>query len=249
MEIFALEVLRTFATKSVHGEAWPKDVYAVSQYVTDGNIFYFTARNLSSTFHAEDGVLNHLEYLLTSGKLQSQKIKLFLTYSPCHRCSQRILNFLDMARWHHNTILEVEVVFSAFYRVRRPSCERNPACRAASHFPSLDYHRVNVEGLRTLHRAQGIVLRTFNPRDWVDLRVALGVHMFDFGGRQEEDDLLRSDFQQIMGLTSTSKLTPHTSTHFNLIKMPFVHCVKYTHTPHVTLFMIHNQWLDSLPNA
>lgn len=202
------EVMSTFMTNGVHGQVWSKTVYAVAHYSSGGATRYFTARNVNRLSHAENGVINHVEDLLTSRKLTSPKIKLYLSYSPCHECSQRIVNLLTTARWCHHIALEVEIVFSALYRIRRPSCEKNRSCHR--HLPSYDDHIANVDGLKKLFRTPGVVLRTFTQRDWLQLWIALGFPSFDivrFNSRSEEDELLEKDFEQTMGMIRTGTLT------------------------------------------
>lgn len=205
MGTIEVEVLTGLVTNGVHGQRWPDSVYAVALYTVNGRNLNFIARNITKTNHAEDCVLNFFQVLLQDQILQPQVVKLFLSASPCQRCSQRIISFLSTAWWCHGIKLEMEVVISAFYRIRRPSCEQNPVCR--DHLPPYDWHLAQVDGLKKLYWTPGVFLRTVELGDWMILGNVLGVRNMCFCIRIEEDFLLKKDFEQIMDFSSLSKLT------------------------------------------
>lgn len=200
METSIDEAWKAFLCNGVHGQLWPQNVYAV---VCSGLSCYLT-KNVSKTVHAEDGVIVYLENSLRRRALRPQRLKLFLSASPCHRCSQRIITFLNTARWSYGVTLEMEVVFSAFYQIRRPSCELNPACR--NHLPSYHDHVAQVAGLKKLYWTQGVILRTFNCQDWLYLGNFLKKTTINIRYRHYQDNLLRREFLTIMDLIgSTSR--------------------------------------------
>lgn len=201
-----INVFQAFVKNNVHGQPWPQVSCAVTMYrrYPCGHINTFMARRINKKIHAEEAIISYLESLLMKKTLWPPKITLFLNASPCHRCSQQIINFLDIARQQHGVDLLIEVVFSTFYRVRRPSCEENPACHG--HLPSYLHHKSQVEGLTKLYLTEGIVLRTFESEDWQDLGYCLHVPNYDFSNREKEDNLIRKDFEQLFGPVFTSKL-------------------------------------------
>lgn len=204
MRISEEEALEAMIKSGVHGQQRPRHVYAIAVY--NGNE-YFTARNTNRQDHAEVEAIAHLQGLLMSRQLQPRVIKLFVSASPCSECSQRIITFLETARWHHGVHLKIEVVFSSFYRIQRPSCNRrNPVCRDHNHCPLDNDHWTQVEGLKTLKVEPDVVLRTFNKQDWHNLRSLLRVYNIGYRCRKKEDELLKKDFKEIMGSTTTRKL-------------------------------------------
>lgn len=207
MGIAEVDILTALVRNGVHGQDWPGKVYGVALYILNGTNYHFLTRNLSKIHHAEDDFIDYLEYLLQNNMLQPQRIALFLSASPCQRCSQRITIFQSTARDCHGINLEMEVVFSAFYKIRRPFCDHmNPVCRAPKHLPCEDDHWAQVDGLRKLCQTPGVILRTIHEEDWVVLRNVLGVRNMSFHIREKEDYFLRKDFEQIMDFASMCKL-------------------------------------------
>ncbi|XP_025101306.1 uncharacterized protein LOC112568281 [Pomacea canaliculata] len=194
-------VLSDFMRNGVHGQTWPKNVsYAVAQYKEGKETRYFRAKN--DYAHAEEAVIKHFENLMCLDELVSDDIKVYISNSPCFSCSDKIINFLKNAKRYYKRNLKVELVFSAFYRVRRPSCEENPRC--IGRLPDEDAHKAQVEGLKNLFTTPGIVLRPFTKQDWMELQIALSC-------RQDEDEKLRKDFEQLMSLKSTLSTSVHSS--------------------------------------
>lgn len=193
MSVSRVAALRTLVHSGVHGEHWPKHVYAVAMYSYFTDKDYIMAKN--NEVHAEEDILDYFKVLLQRRILRPQKITLFLSSSPCHRCSQRIISFLEKARGQ-GIDLEIEVVISAFYKIRRPSCVDNPACQG--HLPSENDHKAQLSGLRDLKDANGVVLRTTTNEDWDNLAVTLDLDDIDLSRREKIDDLLRKDFRELM---------------------------------------------------
>lgn len=194
-----MEVLKHFTN------CWsrPYTSYAVTCYTHETRSQHHKARN-SRGKHAEVAAIKHLEDLLAKKKLGSPVIKIYLSNSPCHDCSTKILNFLDSTRSKYRKNLKVELVFSSLYRVRLPSNEENPHYPRC--LPDLKDHEAQVKGLKKLHR-HGVVLRTFTSQDWLDLVMTLDVDHFDISGRKKKDDLLRSDFNKIMDRNPTCEFS------------------------------------------
>lgn len=204
MRISEEEALEAMIKSGVHGQQRPRHVYAIAVYNGKN---YFMARNTNRQDHAEAKAIAHLQGLLMSRKIQAPVIKLFVSASPCSECSQMIITFLETARWHHGVHLKIEVVFSSFYRIQRPSCNsRNPVCRDHRHCPLDNDHWTQVEGLKTLKVEPDVVLRTFNKQDWHNLRSLLRVYNIGYRCRKKEDELIKKDFKEIMGSTTMRKL-------------------------------------------
>lgn len=56
-----------------------------------------------------------------------------------------------------------------------------------------------MDGLKKLRDTPGVFLRTVNQQDWHNLRNVLGVYNIGYRCRKKEDELLKKDFQEIMG--------------------------------------------------
>lgn len=145
-------------------------------------------------------MITQLKSLLDGNKLGSPSIKMYVNNSPCQKCSEKISKFLGTIKSEHRKDLKIELVFSRFYRVRLPSNEENP--HYTGRLPSREEHEAQVEGLKTLSR-HGVDLRTFNTEDWRDLEKTLGVDSVNC--LEKRCDLLRKDFEKVMGLTSIRK--------------------------------------------
>lgn len=182
---------------------FPFAAYAITCYTQGNRRQHYPAKN-GRRQHSEDAAIKHLKSLIGDKKLRSPLIKIYANYSPCHECSEKILEFLCSAKSEHNIDLKVELVFSNLYRVRRPSSERNPHYRRR--LPSRTDHEAQVEGLKKLHR-HGVVLRTFTPQDWRDLANTLDVNPLKVSCRENKCDLLRKDFEEIMDLHPICKFS------------------------------------------
>lgn len=184
------EAFRVFETNGVHGEDWKKPTYAVVMYTRDGQLQCVRAKSKPGD-HVEDYFTRYFENLLREN-ISPLKIKMYVSNSPCDECSHNIIRFSQLSGW------QFEIVVSALYNIRRQSCVRNPYCDWHVDLVSPDIHDANVKWLRNLSTANGVTLRTFNAQDWRDLGNLLGVSPATDYGRQEEDDLLRSDFEELL---------------------------------------------------
>lgn len=189
-----MEILQQF----INSWYWHFSSYAVVCYTGKNKLQHFVVKS-SKGKHAEDKVITQLKSLLDGKKLS---IKMYVNNSPCQKCSEKISKFLGTIKSEHR----IELVFSRFYRVRRPSNEENP--HYTGRLPSKKQHKDQVEGLKTLSR-HGVDLRTFNTEDWRDLAKTLGVNPVNVKCREKRCDLLRKDFEKVMGLTSIRKFVLH----------------------------------------
>lgn len=183
------EAFRVFETNGVHGEAWSNTTYAVVKYTRDGKRRCVRAKSEGGV-HVEDYFTWHFKTLLRKNKKPST-IKMYVSNSPCYVCSQNIISFSQLSGW------QFEIVVSALYNIRRPSCVRDPSCYWHVDLVSPGIHEANVKWLRNLSNARRVTLRTFNEQDWRDLGNLLGVPpATDYC--QQEDDWLRNDFQELL---------------------------------------------------
>lgn len=211
------EVLKTFIRGEGHDLGWNKLTYAVVQYTSGGETQYFVAKNIPPR-HTEDAVIDHLKGQLERQKLDSPNIKIYISFSPCHQCSQKLIALLDHAKLTYNIDLKVEIVFAGLYRIFRPSCISNftNCVSHLSRFPS-KHNGKNVQGMMNLH-SKGVHLRTFGDQDWLDLLKGLN-HL------KNKDELLKKDFELIMELSPGGKANVMflctCILDFNFVWMPF----------------------------
>lgn len=185
------EAFRVFKTNGVHGEDWRNPTYAVVMYTRDGKLRCVRAKSEGGD-HVEDYFTGYFENLLREN-ISPSTIKMFVSNSPCAKCSQNIIRFSQLSGW------KFEIVVSALYNIWRPSCVRNPSCYWHVDLVSPDIHDANVRGLGNLSTASRVTLSTFNAQDWKDLGILLGVPpATDYGRPEEEDDLLWNDFEELM---------------------------------------------------
>lgn len=191
------EVLQTFITSEGHDLGWNQRTFALVQYTSNGKTCHFVARN---TFlrHTEDDIIEHLKGQLKEGKVDSPNVKIYISFSPCHTCSQKLIALLDHTKSEHGMELNVEIVFSGLYRIKRPSCKKDWSCNGhLSKFTQAD-HDNNVAQLKNLQR-KGVQLRTFKDQDWLDLRRGLD-------SLRKEGELLKKDFEIILKMPRSRKL-------------------------------------------
>ena len=129
------------------------DVYAVAELTTrDGRgarLEITIGKNQRGVIHAEKDLINKLRsFFDTSPRIVN--IKIWINFSPCHRCSEKLLSFFQEKIMYINSRI---IVFPFLYRIHEPR---------------------NVVGLQKL-KLSGISLSTFTEADWAKLRQLLYV--------------------------------------------------------------------------
>ncbi|KAK7475636.1 hypothetical protein BaRGS_00033129 [Batillaria attramentaria] len=208
-----LPLLEVFINSGLHGAQWPRETYAVVPYWELGTKIIITKNDtdlLGRPKHAEVILLNHLRREISAAGKVPSRLKVFINYSPCRECCDKIAKFVQQ----YDRQLQMEVVFSALYNIRRNSC------RGHRHKPCLKYeHDMTVAGLRLLHR-EGVILRTFDERDWRELQEAIvnRQRMADCDGN--EDSIMKQDLDEILGFKSPQCVAQSFVTPGNQVMIP-----------------------------
>ena len=189
------DIVETFRKSGLHGETWPKTVYAIVTCKVDNTKRGFSSQNTFNGPHAETKMVTFLREKVRDGSLSSnQSITLYVNYSPCHDCSRDIGSLVVTQLRAHS--VRLEVVVACLYKIGRPSCR---SC-FTHRMPNKQDHDRNVEGLIGL-QIVGVVVRTINGQDWNTLiQQVLEVDGFIYNGstRQEEDWKMKSDLQTVL---------------------------------------------------
>ena len=141
--------------------------------------------------HCEPKVIFTLEKLLENGQLPSQSLTIYINLSPCHRCVNEFLAFIEKAKQNFKIHIQIFMKVAAFYEIRRPSCVISECLRLSN----LDYeeHERNVQALAKLSRHGGV--ETFTKSCWDQLFYLLSQRPREYEGtdRQKEDKLMEQD--------------------------------------------------------
>ena len=132
-------------------------------------------------------------------------VKMYTNKSPCnsicdahpdsrHTCCSELISFKN----RQELDVELEIIFSGLYNVRRKFCLVNilfpglPLC--AEHYSRVieDESTANKQGLRNMDLA-GIELRTFQEQDWSLLERELKVRRVEADAQQREDQAMADD--------------------------------------------------------
>ncbi|XP_025101308.1 uncharacterized protein LOC112568283 [Pomacea canaliculata] len=187
------KLLKAFIHNGWWGKHWEEKVTrAVLSTPFNGDYKVFTKKE-NENVHAEEKVLDHLRDLLTTAP-EDAVITLFLSYSPCDDCCPRIKRFLDE---HKDKKLQLHVVFSALYRIDRPSFGGRRKNYDQDQDHAKDDNSKNLKALQGLYQEMGDNLRPFNDKDWTDLQNVLGITNSEIDKRKKEDRL-RQDFETLM---------------------------------------------------
>lgn len=185
----------TFMHSGFHQEPFiaVKDVFAIAQFHDrNGNRKVIRARNTCSA-HAEENLICRLTCYLKVKNLPSQTIGIYINFSPCWACSQKLLAFKTLAKASYGMDFKMAIRFSSLYRIQRPS-------RINQHRNMDDekriFHLRNLCGLRSLAEDEH-ELRTFCDDDWLFLARYLQVPYDVPSARKREDALLKRDFQKL----------------------------------------------------
>ncbi|KAK7481422.1 hypothetical protein BaRGS_00027378 [Batillaria attramentaria] len=192
-------VMRTFINSGLHGpdRVVSHRVYALTICCLDGVLTTVCKKN-NKRHHAEHNLLSYLKEMIVSRSLCSQKLTLYVNYSPCYNCSDMIVKFIQSAKVEHGIDIQFVIIFPTFYKIRRPSCED----KCLHKLPSIEDHNSSLKGLKRLEKS-GVTLRPVNAADWQVLAANLDVHDFIYDGsaREREDAGFQKDFQQVMDTT------------------------------------------------
>lgn len=206
---YCYNIIDIFIHSGLHAK-WPNkpkyiiDVYAIAEIKLPGaaNIIIM-AKNDRGRYHAEENLINKLRRHLESTSPRGGRrpivdvtVKIWINFSPCYRCSRRILNFIEEMR-RRNIYMSVEIVFPCLYRIRRNYCEDN--CYPHQHnLPSQQDHDSNVKGLLNLKHDGGVFLKVFNDEEWRKLQEVLRINYGVPENRRLEDETLELDFLRMI---------------------------------------------------
>lgn len=196
------EIVSTFRNSGLHGDQFQNvhRAYAVVKYKgRDGQIHIHKERNNWGS-HAEREMIRYLENKLENEKLFSQTIEFYVNFSPCFECSGHIIDFLEEAEQFYDIDIELEIIFSHLYKIRRPSC-LDGSHNKDHRLPGPADHNRNLTGLRKLSSVCGVDLHPFGKKDWKRLADVLSVPfsrtVYWSSGREDEDKALLDDFESL----------------------------------------------------
>ena len=180
-------IFDTFFYSGLHDILNPRNitvVYAVAEITTQDGCGsepeIIIGKNQQHHFHAETDLINKLySFFVTSQRIVN--IKIWINFSPCHRCSQKLSSF------YQDKCLSIDslvIVFPFLYRITLPK---------------------SVEGLQTL-KSNGISLSTFSSEDWKQLQLLLNASGLDYttddrDARTTQDERNAEKFLQLMTIT------------------------------------------------
>lgn len=149
-----IKIVYTFFYSGLHIPHPPKinDVYAVAEITSQdgrGARGIIIGKNQRGVIHAERDLINKLRSFFNTSQ-GIVNIKIWINFSPCHRCSEKLLSFFQEKIMYINSRI---IVFPFLYRI---------------------HERRNVVGLKQLELS-GISLSTFSKADWAKLRQLLYV--------------------------------------------------------------------------
>ena len=198
-------IFDTFIHSGLHVR-WPikwrviKDVYAVVQLQLPGvkNPVLFEAKNRLHFRHAEEIMISILrshfiKLMSTASPVIDATIKIWINFSPCYKCSEKILQFIEEMK-KGNIYLSVEIIFPFLYKIRRAYCVDN----CSHNLPSQQDHNRNVEGLLSLKHGGGVFLKTFVAEEWRKFGEVMGIDYRVPENRKLEDESLERDFLRII---------------------------------------------------
>ena len=109
MEISVQEVLETFFNSGLPGKQWPSKTYAVFKLqVEHGQNAVKVVENNGS--HAEENFINIMRE--NSNFNREKTIMLYINYSPCYECVQKLITFLQS-----EPRINLKIAFVRLYRI------------------------------------------------------------------------------------------------------------------------------------
>lgn len=187
---YIFNVIQSNGRHDIDGEPiWNKEVYAVIT-IFDGEkeenkIFKNRRRHCAEKFMLED-----LEDFT-----RIEKLKIFLSFSPCFTCCQRIMKF----KRKRERAIDIEIVCPTIYRARRHYCLRE---KHTHRMPSESDHDESIKGLRELIQ-DGVVVRPTSRKDWFKLNKILESNLTEYEiitkiqERSKDDEEMIIDFQEL----------------------------------------------------
>ena len=198
---FRYNIFDIYIHSGLHVSGWPikrrviNDVYAVVQLQLPGvkNPVLFVAEN-DHSHHAEENMISQLNKLMSTAlPVVNTTIKIWINFSPCYKCSEKILEFIKEMR-KRGIYLSIEIIFPFLYKIRRAYCVDN-----CSHkLPSPKDHGRNVKGLLSLKHGGGVFLKTFDAEEWRKFGEVMGIDYRVPENRKLEDERLERDFLRII---------------------------------------------------
>jgi len=149
---------------------WPRGTFCVLQINNNSAV---VAKNTSRTyddndndnFEGQHAEIIMLENHLAMHKNQDGEVKIYINYSPCSDCANKLIEFVCDREWRMKTA----IYFVQLYYAKRESCQQNnnTCCKVSE-------GSQNEKGLRQL--SQYVTLRNFTNTQWQELEALLGVH-------------------------------------------------------------------------
>ena len=195
------KIVSIFHKSGLHGNRFQHIyiAFAVVEYKDSRGEVHIPNKRNNGRSHAERRMILYLEEQLEKEMLCSQTIKFYVNFSPCSKCSSRIISFLEAAK-KRNINIKLEIIVAHLYKIRRPSCLDGRHNKDHG-LPEPASHKRNLEGLRKLSSVSGVDLHPFGKDDWQRFASLLLVHFsytdYWSSGREDEDKTLLDDFRSL----------------------------------------------------
>lgn len=144
--------------------------------------------------HAEEVLIGKLKRMSETVRY----ITLYLNNSPCSRCANLLMDYLD-----NNEDVQLTVYVTCLYMVKRKSCEK------LGHSKCISKENKNIDELSTLKNHARCKIEGFRKENWIELlnlmkmsdkfkeRLLETYSISPVRSREEEDENIRSDLRDI----------------------------------------------------
>jgi len=181
------EILKMFVESGLQGPLFKeiRDVFLIAEIpLPDGSKKILICRNMTSVYHAEEDFIRQLKIFCQKSKLAlGTVVKIWINFSPCSRCSKRLMDFQASIGQR----VSFRLVFAYLFMIKRPS-------QADQSRVSDKTHMENVKGLHQLLLMQSEnTLLPFNEQECQNLAQVLGINNFPYPPARKEGD---TNFEQ-----------------------------------------------------
>jgi APOBEC-like N-terminal domain. len=167
--------------KGTRTKNWPRETVCI--FETDYHQPKIV-KNIPWREHAERIMLDYLM------ELESDVVKVFMNYSPCHRCTEKLINFIK------DSEMEMEIYFVQLYHISRRSCKQNYCTCTKLPWWFINANEENERGLQQLSKYA--LLQNFTETQWEELASLLKVKNTSDKIRYREDEEIASDLDYIL---------------------------------------------------
>lgn len=199
MEVCDEDYFNAIFNSGLHGAVWPKKCWAILVYCFKGEYYCLYCQNEEGGKHAEELLMGGLWKELSSCSWEDlSTIIIYINFSPCYRCSGKIIVFYKKARARKYCGC-MTIVFAAPYQWTGESCV---ICECTHQKPTGKKSKKMIERLRQLNAAEGIIIRPGEKQDWERIDKNFGNTKFIYdnqnASRKVEDILKKEDFKRAL---------------------------------------------------